>query len=105
MRGTDLVATPEQRASVFSATRSPRRSLRTGPLTVATWAIGVKEVPSWRCHVTLIELRPDYEKYEEFVIHTCNLVDERLLRRMVHRLALPATTLDPPNQKYNRKLA
>ena len=61
------MATPEQRASVFNATRSPRRSLWTGPLTVATWAIGVKELPSWRCHVILFEFRSDRKCYAETV--------------------------------------
>lgn len=54
-RRADLVAMPEQRARMFRATRSPRRRLRTGPRTVATWDEGGAwmGVPSERCHWTL----------------------------------------------------
>ena len=48
-----FVAIPEQRANVFSATRSPRRRFLAGPVTVATLAIGSNSVPSFICHSTL----------------------------------------------------
>ena len=51
-----LVAMPEHLAKRFKATRSPRRILRTGPLTVAQWVMGVKDSPSLTCHSTLISL-------------------------------------------------
>lgn len=54
-RGGDLVAMPELRARMLSATRSPRRILRTGPVTVAQCVMGVKLEPSWMCHFTLAE--------------------------------------------------
>lgn len=49
---------PEQRARVFRATRSPRRSLRTEPRTVATWIFvsGGMAEPSGRCHSTLLAI-------------------------------------------------
>ena len=53
-----LVAIPEQRDKVFSATRSPSRSFLAGPVTVATFAIGENSVPSDMCHSTL-ELREE----------------------------------------------
>lgn len=52
--GTYFVAMPEQRASVFRATRSPRRMFRTGPRTVAQCLTGVKVSPSLMCHSTLL---------------------------------------------------
>src|SRR5437762_13659682 len=48
-----LVAIPEHRANVFNATRSPRRSFRAGPATVATFTTGENSVPSFICHSTL----------------------------------------------------
>lgn len=51
--GADLVAIPEQRARMFSATRSPNKILRTGPRTVAHCLMGVMLSPSWTCHSTL----------------------------------------------------
>ena len=54
--GVDLahfIAMPEQRASVFRATRSPSKILRTGPRTVAQCFTGVKVEPSLMCHSTL----------------------------------------------------
>lgn len=48
-----LVAIPLQRASMFSATRSPRRMLRALPRTVATCLTGWNVSPSSRCHSTL----------------------------------------------------
>lgn len=52
-RRRDLVAMPEQRAIVLSATRSPRRRWRAEPRTVAMTVMGVKVWPSWTCHSTL----------------------------------------------------
>jgi hypothetical protein len=51
----DLVAMPEHRARRLSATRSPSRSWRAGPRTVATVMMGEKASPSRRCHSTLKE--------------------------------------------------
>ena len=48
-----FVAMPEQRASVFKATLSPRRIFLTGPLTVAQCLIGSNGSPSLMCHSTL----------------------------------------------------
>mmetsp|Transcript_20770 Transcript_20770/g.70386 ORF Transcript_20770/g.70386 Transcript_20770/m.70386 type:complete len:225 (-) Transcript_20770:37-711(-) len=52
----DAVATPEARESVFSAVRSPRRTLRTGPRTVAMASLppcgGSRASPSLAIHVT-----------------------------------------------------
>lgn len=51
--GADLVAIPEQRARMLSATRSPSKILRTGPRTVAHCLMGVMLSPSETCHSTL----------------------------------------------------
>lgn len=48
-----FVAMPEHLARIFKATRSPRSILRTGPLTVAQWVMGVRISPSFTCHSTL----------------------------------------------------
>lgn len=50
---THLVAIPEHRANVFKATRSPRRTFRIGPRTVAQCLIGSNVSPSRMCHSTL----------------------------------------------------
>lgn len=51
--GTYFVAIPEHRASVFKATRSPRRIFLTGPRTVAQCSTGLMECPSNTFHSTL----------------------------------------------------
>jgi hypothetical protein len=66
-REWEAVAMPEQRARVLRATRSPRRSCRTGPDTVATWMMDSPEmnVPSLWCHVTLHNVSTSPAKGEE----------------------------------------
>ena len=52
-KGTYCVAIPLHRASMLSATRSPRRRCRAFPRTVATCLIGSNVAPSFMCHSTL----------------------------------------------------
>lgn len=96
-----LVAIPEHRASMFKATRSPRRICLAFPRTVATCLTGSNVSPSRMCHSTLrpedqsVTTRKRNPGKQATMQHSLtpqlceHLLEERPPRQDRRRLALP----------------